>query len=1046
MSNSTFHPTYEFVNFKVDQTATLQNVIIQGTLSLSSLTGFSGSFIGATGPAGPSVTGPTGSAGAPGPTGPSGLATFTIGNFSTGAVLLANTASSIVASSSLKMSTGGRDLSMDGQFTIYNSTYTGTSAHQFVYNSYGFRTYEFLVPTGGANAVQSLSLDPHVTELTIECWGAGGGGGFGGNGGYSKTTLSGLTGSNVCKIWVGAPEEGGPTVGPPPYMPTVVLASGSSRYVDLGYSTGYASGIQYFVTGPTGSQTYNIATVCGTSQLTYFTELPTPDISGDQVTEWNNQYPAAGSLTGTIFLTGPYPYGGYTSQFILNYNGNFFFGATGIDYYVVPATGINAFSYSPASGAYFGGGASFVYLSTGSQYMLTCVAGGGGANGQAYAGQLYVNSYNKGLGGASSSNASTTSVVQSLIPYNLAIQGVIPDVCGGGATGSLVGSAGTSNTGTSFYNPNGGSVMPSLVSNVSGNLAATGGAGWMSNLGAFLDYYAPIDIQTNPNILSIATLGGGGGGRGYAGGGGGGIYASPGVWSQQQLFSNPTGDAGGGGGGSSFCMNGVSYTDGFEQGNYVSNTVQSNKPGYVRITTYGYINPAFTVSSSGTTPSLNITQTPGFSMLEDGTSFFSKGVAIGKTNPEFLLDVEGDISTIGNIQISNFQNIFKNPNFDPVLYSIINNNFNYSNSQQTVSLNYALASLSLNIGYLENAISGLGTMLGYAFGTYNENGEIVDLPFWLKQWMANYYPVSSSGLTNYVASRQTSSTPSRSYYLQTEELIPFGKWAYLYCSYLNPTALFSPFASIGVYVENNNYYVFQKTGTYDNLSSIANLYILNSVFATKNPYLLQQYNSFNTFNIAGTTYNTINNEFQLGVPNLVMYPHYTPGYDPATPAINYLYDPSSSDTFYFYNPQEEPHYWYNHAFYDFGVYYTGSYTEGYFINNVRPIVGSTGFAMSHTMNRLGEAKETNWKEESKKMKQFSPWKAVASTKVGTVATVQPLPATQTLATTTATNSTQTIASLARSAASGPVQTTVSSNVPLNGTLKGTSQIVSLGIV
>ena len=1034
--------SYTIPNLLVTETTTIQNASI-GSLAISSnASGPSGPFfIAATGATGPILPGPTGASGKTGPTGPSASITFTIPNFSTGAILLANSSNSILASSALHMS-GTQECRLDGQSIVMGS---GTQGHQFVYNSYGYRTFEFFAPTGGSsNTIQTFVTDPLVYEVMIECWGAGGGGGFGGNGGYSQCTMSNLKGSQTLKLWVGAPDEGGATVAQPPFMPTVILATGPARLYNLPFfGTGYQTSIGFFFTG---SQ-YNLATLVGDG---YWDKSQQPTVVGNIVTEWNtNTSMFYGSITGTIFATGSWPYKGYAEYITLNDQSIYFFGATGTAYIVVPATGVQNIPTTAATGN-AGGGASFVYISTGPMYQLCTVAGGGGANAKSYPGGLYLGAYSEGIGATSEANAPASSVQAALLPYSVP-SFVDPSVCGYGASGTNSGAPGAYNTGTSFSNPYGGSSMSTLVPFVYGNMSAQGGCGIQRNVGTYLDLYGPIDQQLNANILTLQTVGGGGGGRGYAGGGGGGLYVSPGSFpflTDPSFISqptNPTGYLGGGGGGSNYSYNGFTSADGFHQGNYIPNITQSGQPGYIRIHTYGYINPAFTVSSSGTTPSLNITQTPGFSMLQDGTSFFSKGVAIGKTNPQTLLDVQGDISTIGNIQISNFQNIFKATNFDPVLYSIINNNFNYSNTQETVSLNYSLASLNLNIGYIENAVSGLANMLGYAYGTYNENGEIADLPFWLKQWMANYYSVSSSGLTNFVTSRQTSSAPSRAYYLQTEELLPFGQWVYYYTIYLNPYALFSPQPALGVYIENGNYYVYQKTGAYNYLSTVADLYMLNSVFATQNPYLLQQYNTNNKFNVLGNTYDTVNNEFQLGVPNLVMYPHYTPGYDPASPAINYQYDPRSPDAFYLYNPPEEPHYWYNHAFYDFGVYYTGTYASGTFLNDIRPQVGG-GFGFAFERSLTSTEQNGTYNLDPDLMKTYRSFGAVSSTKTATVATVQPLPATQTLSTTTASNSTQTIASLATTSANGPVKTTVSSNVPVSATLKGTSQIVSLGIV
>jgi hypothetical protein len=1022
-------------------------------------------IVGPTGPIG--NIGPTGPQGNPGTavmtgaTGPAGPS-FIINSFSTGALLTATSLNSADAHADIYYA--NNHLNIKSELEILNTQITGATAHQFVYNSFGYQTFPFS-PLTGSNGIQTFTTDPLVNEVIIEAWGAGGGGGYGGNGGYSKTTISGLSGPHTFKVWVGDNGEGGRTSGQT-YVSTIILASGPARYYDYFYDvskTGYDSSIAYYVTGDAGNQTYHIGTVNGTGFIGS-SPVSNPVVVGDQVLEWNLA-PSQGSLTGTIFATGPYPYGGYTNMF-LQAEQITIWGATGNSYIVVPVTGADSIPFVNNTGA-AGGGASFVYMYTGSTYQLCNVAGGGGANSQVYGRPYAPNYFLLGVGGNSSSTAIDTSVQKLIMPYS--VSSTIPsNVFGAGATGTQTGAPGTYNTGASSGNSYGGSAMPLTTSSVSSNVSATGGDCLYKNVEIITTYLGsetpfvtediPLSIRLNPNILIVTTLSGGGGGRGYAGGGGGGLYVSP----DSIVYYSSSGYAGGGGGGSNYSYNGITLDDGFQQGNYKANIVQSGEPGYVRIQAFGFINPAFTVSSSGTTPTLLINQTPGFSMLEDGTSFFSKNVAIGKTNPEFLLDVEGDISTIGNIQISNFQNIFKSTSFDPVLYDIINNNFNYSNQEQTVSLNYSLASLSMNIGYLENALSGLGTMLGFAFGTYDDNGEIVDLPYWLKQWMSNYYPLSSSGLQNYVTSRQTSSTPSRSYYLQQERLLPFGLWVYYYCSYVAPGLLYGATPAIGIYIEDNKYYAYQSTGTASpygnkNLQEAVINYMLNSVYATDNPYLLQQYNDPTgpyQFNIVKQAYTPIVQEYQLGVQNLVIYTQYT-GADLSVQDIFYNYDPNSdyvnagtflSEPDIVYNPPSQPRYWYNFAFYDFGEVYTGTYADGVFVNDIRPVQGGTGFAMPFTFStRVGQRQRMPSKMEiMNMMKSFSPLGVGPSTKTATLATIQPSPSTQALNITKGTNATQTVKSLAQTN-NGPVKTTVTANTKKNGTNQGSSNNVSRGV-
>ena len=1054
-----FTPVYTLENLAVNQTAIFNEIYFQsytGPLNLKGSTGAQGNA-GPTGSAGAKGAtgasggaGPTGAGGAIGPTG-AGLGYAT---FNTGGIVYAQSSTGLYTSSHLTYTDNNRQVVLDGQIEIVNRQVTGAVANQFVYNSYGYRTYEFFAPTSGANAIQTFTTDPLVNEVVIETWGAGGQGGFGGNGGYSKSTISGLSGANTFKIWVGDSGEGGTTLGQPQEVPTIILATGPARYYEYSVggpvNTGYSTSISFFITGATGSQVYYIGTVYGTGQFGFPGAIPL--YTGSDVLEWNYGYTGIyGSLTGTIFATGSYPYGGYSYYMAQVYETSIQNNVavnTGPRYIIAPSTGADKVPATGGTGNN-GGGASFVYMQTGSQYVLTNVAGGGGGTAIFY-GPFSSTRYVAGIGGNSATDAPNISVQTQLLPYsqyNPYGAKLLPtSACGKGASGSQTGAPGISNTGTTFYSGYGGTQMPLLTSNVSGNISATGGCGQYKDIDIAFPYYETF----NPNRMQVVALGCGGGGNGFCGGGGGGLFVSNGLYVPYPPPNPATGYAGGGGGGSNYSSNGFTLQDGFHQGNYIPQIVQSDLPGYVRIQTFGYINPAYTISTSGTTQTNNIDQTPGFSMLGDGTSFFSKNVAIGKTNPEYLLDVQGDISTIGNIQISNFQNIFKNPNFDPVLYDIIKNNFNYSNTQDTVSLNYSLASLSLNIGYIENALSGLGNMLGFAFGTYNENGDLTDIPFWLKQWLANYYPLSTSGLTNYTLSRYTSSNPSRQYYLDNEELIPFGKWVYYYSTLIAPDTLFAPYSSVGMYVEDNKYYVFSKTGSFTQLKLLANLYVQNSVYGTNNPYLLAQYNDPTgayKYNILNDTYSAINTQYQIGVQNLVIYTQYA-GINPSRPTIDYAYNPFDPVLYgsnNLYNPPDDTRFWYNHAFYDLNVFYTGTYSSGYFLNNIRPIPGSTGFKMAYGPDSETPVEKTYMTLElADKMKTFSPWKAVGSTAVVNLAQIQQTPSPNTLRVTNGVGASQTANSIARNA-NGPVQTTFASNVPTNGTLQGNTNNVSRGI-
>ena len=124
------------------------------------------------------------------------------------------------------------------------------------------------------------------------------------------------------------------------------------------------------------------------------------------------------------------------------------------------------------------------------------------------------------------------------------------------------------------------------------------------------------------------------------------------------------------------------------------------------------------------------------------------------------------------------------------------------------------------MGYIQNALSGLSSMLTYAFGTYDENGELVDTPTWLKNWISNFLPVSSTSLLNYNTAQLTSANPSRDYYLQQGILLPFGEWAYKFYLNIIPQVIFS-YNWVGVYVEAGKYYIYTDTTHYGNLTNVA---------------------------------------------------------------------------------------------------------------------------------------------------------------------------------------------------------------------------------
>ena len=810
------------------------------------------------------------------------------------------------------------------QFLVKNSA-IDQSGYQFNYNSFGSQTYTFY-PT---HNIQTFITPTGTTSMEIECWGAGGGTTLvGGQGGYSYSFATGLTGSNTLKLWVGDVGEGGASYDTE-FIPSIVLATGGYNLTN-DIPKMITTGIGYFVTGAVSE--YTIATYHSVdfvwsrpdNVIRYINYLPNNEI------EW--VYVSSVLATGTIISTGSYPYGGYSDLYIRpNYWGSFREGQYTGDFYVVAAsTGISNLNLYKSTGI-SGGGASYVYYKTGGNYQLLSVAGGGGSSSNwSY---LDVQEKKEYIGGNSESNApniETTSLVVNYISYTGTIYTYIFSSGGYGNTGGL---CGTGNTGTVAQN--GGSGMPLVTSNVTYDVSSTGGNGSVYVV-AIEDAAVP---QKSHDVLSAELYSGGGGGRGYGGGGGGGIIYGFSGW----------GGGGGGGGNYSSIGHQYTFTSGLGTGTYATGVAGPKQPGLIKITVHGYINPAFTISPSG--PITNITQTDGVSFLKDGTSFFSKGVAIGKTNPDVLLDVEGDVNAFGNIQLLNYQNIFKSNTFNPNLFEILQNNFNYSTNQPTVSLNYSLAAMSLEIGYLQNALSGLVTLLGYNNGIYDENNNLADIPYWVKQWYANYYPTSSASLSNYNIARQTSLFPTREYYLQQLQLLPFGEWCYNY--FTNTYTYYLTNDLVGFYIENGKYYVYAATGVLGNtaMSIAAMNYMTNSVYSTNNPNLLNEYNSPSgsyRFNIpsdglpspTGTnpyTYQVVVAGYPVNVSSFVIYQGYDQGY--SDNSILYYYDPTSyiiADIENLYRPYTNPLYWTNNTFYDFNNYYTGTYSSGVFIGKLRP--------------------------------------------------------------------------------------------------------------
>ena len=128
---------------------------------------------------------------------------------------------------------------------------SGSNANITTTTLAGQQTYIFTPLT--SNAVQTFTTDPWVTDVVIECYGAGGGAGAG-NAGYSKSTLSGLTAPTTFKLWAGDLHEGGITRNNqtnyyneiPPYT---IVATGPSilAYDRLGIPNNYPSLNAFFL-------------------------------------------------------------------------------------------------------------------------------------------------------------------------------------------------------------------------------------------------------------------------------------------------------------------------------------------------------------------------------------------------------------------------------------------------------------------------------------------------------------------------------------------------------------------------------------------------------------------------------------------------------------------------------------------------------------------------------------------------------------------------------------------------------------------------------
>jgi len=666
-------------------------------------------------------------------------------------------------------------------------------------------------------------------------------------------------------------------------------------------------------------------------------------------------------LTGTIFQSGSYPINGY-GELQLKLFETYQYPSTlqGKSYLIYTKTGSATFQPTYSTGD-SGGGASFVYLQTGSQYQLLSVAGGGGSAGLSQ-NLAYWPKYGKDLfaeyvGSNSETNASNLLVAQFYLNYENYTGTQDTTIFGQAGQNNVGGIGGVGNIGSE--STNGGSGMPLLTSSVNTNLSSAGGQGNSIKIG-FGESWESLYYVTGTTMFLVSA---GGGGRGYGGGGGGSckfyLFTGPQkelveAFIEENNLTQSTGDCGGGAGGGNYSFNGSQYTqkDGFNYGDgYTLPYCKSGKPGLVKITVYGNNLPSFSI-----TPDVNQSfqayyQAKGLTIGNDGVAMFSNKISVGKANPEKTLDVLGDVRAIGNITIPNYQNIFKSNNFDPTLYSILSNNFNYSNQDNEVSLNYSLAALSLNIGYVENALSGLVSALTYAFGTYNENGDIADVPAWLKNWLINFLPVTSSALSNYISCQLTSTNPSRDYYLQQGVLLPFGEWS-IKSLLTNLPSVFSR-GIYGAYIEDGKYYVFTNSTYTENLAANAISYITNSIISTENVKLLNEYNSPSgtyKFNIVKRIYDGVLGTLGTFTEDLVMYTNYAESltndilpYDPNSIWVDYPAPPwySYLDTRTLYNPSSElnnpnANYWANHVFYDFFNFYTGDFSRGTFIGTLRP--------------------------------------------------------------------------------------------------------------
>jgi hypothetical protein len=714
-----------------------------------------------------------------------------------------------------------------GGIQIGNST-TGTNMYQFLYNAYGEQEYIFTPYSNTGNGVQTFVPPKGTTSLEIECWGAGGGDELaGGYGGYSYSSLTGLAGDMHLKLWVGDVGEGGKTYYDNNYYdwnvvyiytgatPNVGVFSKSGVYYIasvLNDNYGVYAGLNWlqgYYNGDSNFPNWNVDPIVYSSNRILWNS-PTGDI-------WDFQNPYGQSYTGVILYTGTEILPNST-KIIRTWNNNYQNNTiTGI-IVVRPSTGVQYKQVIDSTTS--GGGASFVYLNTGtisainSYYRLTNVAGGGGSsiNTKGFTPSYSIYSY---MGGNSENNSNTIngSTTIGITTY--------PSLTGTEIQTALLGRYNTGGTGgksswiSKVYNvstgTNGTSNMPLITSTVSSNLSCSGGNGTYVNIMYGFPFFEDYSIA-GANRYYYWNFCGGGGGRGFGGGGGGGIYyqntynftpnwfTAVDPYKYSVYIPSATGFVCGGAGGGNYSITGYTYSIGYSTGSLIRNQSNRRTAGLVRIVCKGFINSSITTSPSGTVLPSSL-QTSGMSITNSGDTLFNSKVNIVKE-----LEVDG-ISTFNqNMNILNFQNIFKKSIFDSKLYSIFSNKYNYSTNENTVDLNYALAAMSLEIGYMQNALSGLVQLLSYKEGTYDDSGNLTDIPQYIKLWLRNYFPETTASLDNYVSSLKTSIYPTLDYLYSNNFIIPLGYFTYIYVTQVDNTLLGD--GQIGFYIENNKYYIF----------------------------------------------------------------------------------------------------------------------------------------------------------------------------------------------------------------------------------------------